>query len=188
MRPRLRAHASVTTPQSASLTWSSTIKASSSYQRGCKCSISRSSISGGSRRAVLDVEPIQFARRLAGDAKHRLGVGRRAPARGRQNRDRVHGRHSRQSLSQLVTFAVVANHRNGNDSADAERHQVIDDRAGRTGIRAHADDLVGVLPGFDGGLGQRRVDVEVAVEKQVAEDADRQSRQAVQDAFDGLYR
>ena len=66
----------------------------------------------------------------------------------------------------------------GHDPPHAQGHQVVDDRARRPGIGPHAHHLVGVQAGFERGLGQGGVDVEIAVEEQVAEHADRQGGNA----------
>src|SRR5438105_119515 len=68
--------------------------------------------------------------------------------------------------------------------AHAQGDEVVDDRPGRPRTGTDAHHLVGVEAGFERRLGQRGVDVEVAVQEQVAEDADREAGGALQDLFD----
>jgi hypothetical protein len=75
-------------------------------------------------------------------------------------------------LSQFVTFAVVTNQCNRHDASDAESRQVVDDGAGGAGIRSNAHHLIGIEARLQRRLGQRSVDIQVSVEKQVAEHAD----------------
>ena len=82
----------------------------------------------------------------------------------------------RERLAQLVALAVVAAEADGVDLADPERDQVVEDRAGRARLAADLDDVVDRQAGLDRGLVLGGVDVQVAVEEEVADDADPQPR------------
>jgi hypothetical protein len=118
----------------------------------------------GSGCAVLDVEPVQFR-----GAAHGLVVGRGPPVRGDDQPARFHRLQPGQCLAQFVSLAVVADDRDRIDPADAEGGEVVDHGAQRTWIRPHPRDLVGGEAGLDRRLVEVGVDVEVAVEEQIAE-------------------
>src|SRR5258706_11313944 len=63
--------------------------------------------------------------------------------------------------------------------AQAERAQVSRYGAGRAGLGDHLDDLVSFQSGLDRALGQRRVDHQVAVQKEIADDQDVDAGEAV---------
>ena len=70
--------------------------------------------------------------------------------------------------------------------AGPESGEIIDDRAGRPGTRADRDDLVGPFARLDARFGQPRIDLEIFVEKKIAEDGDPPRRKAGQKLFQPL--
>ncbi len=90
-------------------------------------------------------------------------------------------RQRHQCLPQVEPLAILADYRDGDDAASPQRRQIADDRARRARVVTHAHYLIGVEPGFDARLVQGRIDVEIAVEEQVAEDADGEVRDALED-------
>ena len=77
-----------------------------------------------------------------------------------------------ETLAKVERFAVVARRPNRVQRAGPQSGEVVDDGAGGPGAAANRDDLVGPFPGFDAGLGQPRIDVEILIEKEIAEDRD----------------
>ena len=109
---------------------------------------------------------------------------RRTAAVPRKGTGRINRREFLQCLPQFIPFAVVADDRQWDDSTDAERCEIIDDRPRRPWECPDAHDLVCIQPGFQRRLGEGRVEVEVAIEEQVAENADVKRRQSREDRFD----
>ena len=125
---------------------------------------------------VQFLESSRFSSRggLAGLDHQRLAVDRRA-SRGRgEEMLEDHAGPGRQGPAQLVALAVVAAEADGVDLADPQRDQVVEDRAGRARLAADLDDVVDRQAGLDRGLVLRGVDVQVAVEEEVAHDRDAQ--------------
>ena len=99
------------------------------------------------------------------------------------------GRDPVEGLLQFVPLAVVADRRRrGRILPDAEGGEVVDDRPEGPRVRPHPDHLVGVQTRLDGRLGEVGVDVEVAVEEQVADDADALAAEGGQDLVDERVR
>ena len=75
---------------------------------------------------------------------------------------------------QLVALAVVAAVANGVNRANLECDQIVEDGAGRPRLAPNGDDVVNGKAGLDRRLGLRGIDMQIAVEKEIAHDADAQ--------------
>ena len=89
---------------------------------------------------------------------------------------RIDARPRGQRPAQLVALAVVAAEADDVDLADPQCDQVVDDRAGGARLRPHLHHVVDRQPRLDRRLVPGRVDVQVAVEEEVADDRDAQRR------------
>ncbi len=89
-------------------------------------------------------------------------------------------------LPQVVGLAVVARGADRMQRAGPQRGQIIHDGAGRPGARADRDDLVGPLARFDARLGQARIDFEILVEEEIAEDGDAPRREFGEQLFQAV--
>ena len=97
-------------------------------------------------------------------------------------------RHSREGLQQIVRLTVVPQHRDRHQPPDAERGQVVHHGAQRAGTIADARDLIGLEAGLDRQLVHLGIDFQIAIEKQIADQADRQLRQRGQQRFETCER
>ena len=75
---------------------------------------------------------------------------------------------------QLEALAVLAGKPHGNDPADAQGNQVIEHGARPAGLGPHPHDVENAEAGLERGLLAGRVDLQVAVEAEVAQHGDRQ--------------
>src|SRR5262249_8367802 len=124
---------------------------------------------------------IQLAGRLAGLDEHRLGICRRATSAPGEYAISDDGGQPPEFLSQLVPLAIVPDQRDRPNRPDAEGGQVVDDGPEGPRVRSHPNHLIRVQTRLDGWLGEGGVDVQVAVEKEVAEEADPPRRNGGQD-------
>src|SRR4051812_37442443 len=84
----------------------------------------------------------------------------------------VHPRQGTQGAEQLVTFPIFSTETDGKNFTDPQRDEVVENGARRPGLRANLDDIVNREAPFDGCLRARGINLEVAVETEVAEDGD----------------
>lgn len=92
--------------------------------------------------------------------------------------------HRGQRLTQFITLAVVPDRSDGQRAAHAQRHKVVQHRAERTRVRPHADHLIRGEPRFHGRLVAGRVDVQVAIQEQIPDQADGAAGDRGENAFD----
>ena len=110
--------------------------------------------------------------------EERLGVRERAAFRGAEKVIQGHPRHRAQGAEQFEALAILAAETDGPELAGAESAEVLDDVTGGAGRAAHLGDIVHRQAGLEGGLGLGGIDVEVAVEREIANDADAELRKA----------
>ncbi len=139
------------------------------------------------RGAVAQVEPIQLVPHAVGRALHGLGVRRRQPRRVAQQVRRI-DRQRRQALDQIEGLAIVAQHGDRHQPPHAQGGQVVHHRPQRSRIVADARDLIGFEPGLDRQLAQLRIEVQVAIEEQVAQQADGPILEPGEERFEALER
>ena len=87
----------------------------------------------------------------------------------------AHARHPPHRADQLEALAVLAGKPHGNDPADAQGNQVIEHGARPARLGPHPHDVENAQAGFERGLRAGRVDLQVAVQAEVAQHGDRQA-------------
>jgi len=102
----------------------------------------------------------------------RFAVGECATIGGLEEMIEVDTRHFGEGASEFVAFAVVAVEANGEEGSNAEGDEIIEDRAGGTGLAADTGDVVDDEIGFDRDFGAGGVDFEIAIEADIAEHGD----------------
>lgn len=133
---------------------------------------------GGQRRGVLEVEPRELLGRLAGAVEERFRVGKRVARGGGDEVVERDAGHAREGAAEFEALAIVAAVAERVQRAGPEGGGVGEDVARGAGLAAHARDVVHGEAGFDGALGAGGIDIEVAVEREIAEHADAQGGEA----------
>ena len=95
-----------------------------------------------------------------------------------------HARHALHRADQLEALAVLAGKPHGNDPADAQGHQVIEHGARPAGLGPHPHDVEDAQAGLERGLRAGRIDLQVAIEAEVAQHGDRQAAVAAGDLLE----
>jgi len=121
---------------------------------------------------VLEVEPIEFLGRATGMMKEGFGVGEGVATGHAEESVEGDAGLGLQGAIEFPTFAIVAGDADRMDLADAEGDEIVQDGAGGPGLAADTDDVVDGETGLDGDLGAGGVDVEIAVETEVADDGE----------------
>ena len=110
------------------------------------------------RRAgpVLEIEPVQFPRRLPGLDHQRLGVGK-SPALGRLKKmAQVNEAHLAKRAHQLVPLTVLAGEAHRENRSHAKRRQIVQNGSATTGLRTNVGHVKNLQPGLNGSFSSAR--------------------------------
>src|SRR6266550_8374291 len=129
---------------------------------------------GRCARPVFGVEPIQFHRRHSRRHHERFAVGERAAFGRLGELAEFHSWFRLERAHQFKSLAVLATKAHRKNFADAEGDEVVEDRARGAGLRANVDDVVNGQAGFERSLLFARINLEITIETEVADDRDAQ--------------
>ncbi len=124
---------------------------------------------GRSRGSVLRIVSGVLSRQTRRVGVARLEIGRRVPIRGHMQMLGTAAQ-SRQFFAQIEPFAIVARKTHRVQLSGAECRQIADNRSGCARAAADTDDLMRGFPGLHAQFHPLRIDIEILVEKEIADD------------------
>lgn len=125
---------------------------------------------GRSRRAIDDIESGEFLGRSVGAMEQGLGIGEGLSFGGGLKMGEIDTGHATERAAQFEPFTVVAAVADGEELLNPKGGEISSDISGGPGLAAHLADLMNGQAGFDGGLGLRGIDIEIAIEREIADD------------------
>ena len=140
---------------------------------------------GRQRLAISNVESIEFLDLSVVMTSQWFRIGRRESIGRAHDVTRV-DRQRFQRSTQIVAVPVIADHRDGDESPDAECREVVENGAERTRRVANAGDLVRLEPRFDRHLADAWSKLEIAIEEQIADESDAQLRQTSEERLKAI--
>src|SRR4051794_36957065 len=111
---------------------------------------------------------------MSGLQNERLAIGERAPCRCLEKVLGIHARKRLQGAEQFVAFPIFTAETDRKNLSDTERHEVVENRARSSRLRANARDVVNRQARFDGVLRASGIDLQISIEAAIANHSDAQ--------------